>query len=411
MVRIYDVNMEEVLMPKDEELHYGSYPLELILSSIQTERSGRKTIPVARSASLRVFIIASRHTDMDLKISNVFDFFRSLGAFYVAKENEPFKLLKVEVNNEYTPDIGNTALTEFEIPLTVIKPFYRQSLHTTSDIDSEGVRWNDKWGYGMGLSAERKQWKYSFDPDTLFNPNIIPLDAVDWEAGNWYTTNGTAGAMAGNIRTKINKISVTKGATYAFQDKSAYVSAIRVIYILHYNNGEYIGSTGGWEMIDRGGKTTFTAKGDEVRLSLAPMSGFTINLNFINHVDNRILMKMEIGSVHTEIIAGTTTFQFFNAGTESVKLIQQKESIVTVKIKSNAEWFEIFDGDKTFRLNKSVKNGDVLEIKGHIITLNGNNVISNTNRTFLTVKRGMNDWSIRNLASFDFDINFRFLYD
>lgn len=272
MVKFYDKNMNEVYLPKDTDLHYGSYPLELILSSIQTERSGRKTIPVARSASLRVFIIASRDTDMDLKISNVFDFFRSLGAFYVAKENEPFKLLKVEVNNEYTPDIGNTALTEFEIPLTVIKPFYRQSLHTTSDIDSEGVRWNDKWGYGMGLSSDLSEWKYKF---TNINP------------------------------------------------------------------------------------------------------------------------------------------RFYNAGTEEIKLIQQKESVIRLTARGSTanNLLDIDDGSTTFKIFRALKSGDVLEIKGHQVRLNGNNVLQDTNRNFLTIKKGWNDWDIRGLTDFVFEIDFRFLYD
>lgn len=277
MVKIYDEKMKEVFMPKDEDLHYGSYPLELILSSIQTERSGRKTIPVARSASLRVFIIASRHSDMDLKISRIFDFFRSLGVFYVAKDNEPFKLLKVEVNSEYTPDIGNTALTEFEIPLTVHKPYFKQSHHTTSDIDSEGVRWNDKWGYGMGLSSEREKWKYSFEPSD---------------------TNST---------------------------------------------------------------------------------------------------------VHK--------FRFYNAGTEEVKLIQQKESSILLRALSSAAWVEIYDGETTFRLDRTLINGSPLTLKGHQIRVNNANVMHQTNRNFLTIKKGWNEWEIRGITNFEFDIDFRFLYD
>lgn len=400
MVRIYDENMKEVFMPKDEDLHYGSYPLELTLSSIQTDKSGRKTIPVGRSASLRVFIIASRHTDMDLKIGRIFEFFRSLEAFYVAKENEPFKLLKVEVNSEYTPDIGNTALTEFEIPLTVIKPFYRQSLHTTADIDSEGVRWNDKWGYGMGLSAEKEQWKYSFEP----KPTSIILTSDLFEQGNIHNSGGhNLNTVLTHVRTIDNHI-VAKGTQYNIKldESSGNADYVR---ILHYNaDGSFISNDAGMTVVNGNGTSeyTFTALGERLRLVIYPYG-------------NNQVLASDIGTKTKINIAGYVqinhSFKFYNAGTEALKLIQQKESVVAVNIKSSAEWLEIFDGDKAFRLNKAVKNGDVLELKGHQILLNGRNVAGVTNRTFLTVKKGWNEWQIRGITNFEFDIDFRFLYD
>lgn len=275
MVKFYDKNMNEVYLPKDTDLHYGSYPLELNISSIEYEKQGKKRVPIGRQASLSAFIIASRETDMKLKIKRIYEFFRTLGEFYVADSDTPFELLKVSVDQSYDIGFGNGALIDYEIPLNVHKPYFKQSLHTTLDIDSEGVRWNDKWGYGMGLSSDKSEWKYSFDTD----------------AGQSYN------------------------------------------------------------------------------------------------------------------------FKFLNAGTEEVKLIQQKDSRIRVEFKVSGSWFEISDGSTTFRLNKSYVNGDVLVIRGSKVFFNGQNVLQDTNHNFLTVKKGMNTWQTRGPKYYDFEIDFRFLYD
>lgn len=263
--------MKEVFLPKDYGLHYGSYPLELSVSSIEYEKRGNKRVPIGRQATLRAFIISSNYTDMQMKIDRVFEFFRSLGEFYVASGHTPFKLLKVSVDPSYTIDFGNTVLTDFEIPLIVHKPYFKQSLHTTLDIDSEGVRWNDKWGYGMGLSSDNSEWKYKF---TNTNP------------------------------------------------------------------------------------------------------------------------------------------RFYNAGTEDIKLIQQKESIITLIAREKTNKIEIVDENGTiFSLQANIESGMAVRIKGSKITLVTTNVLQYTNRNFLTVKKGWNNWEVRGINKFEIEFDFRFLYD
>jgi len=104
--------------------------------------------------------------------------------------------------------------------------------------------------------------------------------------------------------------------------------------------------------------------------------------------------------------------RFYNAGTEALKLIQQKESIVTLIAREDTDKIEIVDGNGTvFVLNAPVRSGMILRLKGHQITLANSNFLHATNATFLTVNRGWNEWEIRGLNRFDFDIDFRFLYD
>lgn len=104
---------------------------------------------------------------------------------------------------------------------------------------------------------------------------------------------------------------------------------------------------------------------------------------------------------------------FYNAGTEEVKLIQQKDSEITLTINSAPpnDLIDIDDGVTTFKLFKACEPGDVLKISGHKVTLNGVNVMGDTNGNFLTVKKGWNYWDIRGITDFKFEIDFRYLYD
>lgn len=283
MFKIYDLNYKEVSLPVDD-LGFGLKSLDInvgpvIYENIYTSSSRAdqlvKRYPKDRDVSINAMFTAYNTVDWRLKRDRVYSFFRNLGMFYVAESHQPFKLLKVIVDENYEVDRPVIRWGLLEIPLKIIDTPFKKSLHTTLDIDSEGVRWNDKWGYGMGLSSDSSQWKYSFDTDV--------------------------------------------GQSY--------------------------------------------------------------------------------------------DFKFLNAGTEAVKLIQQKESRIRVEFKVSGEWFEISDGTTTFRLNKSYVKGDVLVIRGSKIFFNGQSVLQDTNRNFLTVKQGMNTWQTRGPKYYDFSIDFRFLYD
>src|SRR5699024_8986499 len=113
-------------------------------------------------------------------------FFRNLGVFFVAEEQQPFKLIKVIVNDDYDIDRQTPEIAMPEIPLKIIDTPFKQSLHTTMDIDREGIRWNDKWAYGMGLSSDKAQWKYSFEPI----PGTMHLSSSEFVQGNIHNTEG-----------------------------------------------------------------------------------------------------------------------------------------------------------------------------------------------------------------------------
>jgi len=281
MFKIYDLNYNEISFPVDD-LGFGLKSLDInvgpvIYESIYTQSSRAdqlvKRYPKDRTVSINAMFTSYDTVDWRLKRDKMYAFFRNLGVFNVAESYQPYKLLKVIVDEDYDVERPVNIWGTLEIPLKIIDTPFKQSLHTTLDIDSEGVRWNDKWGYGMGLSSDSSEWKYKF---TNTNP------------------------------------------------------------------------------------------------------------------------------------------QFYNAGTEEIKLIQQKESVVRLTAKGSTvnNLLDIDDGSTTFKLFRGLKSGDVLEIKGHQIKLNGQNVMQDTNRNFLTIKKGWNNWGVRGInKQFVFEIDFRFLYD
>lgn len=283
MFKIYDLNYNEVSLPT-ERLGYGLRMLEMSLGPIIYENIYSqsnyadelvKRYPRDRNVSIEMLFTSADSIDWRMKRDITYEFFRSLGVFYIAESYEPFKLLKVIVDEDYEVSRPVSIWGQTEIPLKVVGTPFRKSLYTTKTIDSEGMQFNDKWAYGMGTWFAENYWQYSFTGE---DPT------------------------------------------------------------------------------------------------------------------------------------------FYNAGTEAVKLIKQKESEITLTINTvpTNGLIDIDDGTTTFKLwRDDFEIGDVLKIKGHQVTLNGQNVLGDSNAEFLTVKTGWNYWDVRGVPNHDFtfEIDFRYLYD
>ena len=282
MFKIYDLNYKEVSLPV-ERLGYGMKALDISIGPIIYDTvysNGNradtpiKRYPKDREVSINILTTSADTIDWRMKRDELYSFFRRLGVFYVAESYQPFKLLKVMVDEGYEVDRPVTRWGLAEIPLKIIDTPFKQSLHTTGTIGSEGMLFNNKWAYGMGTWFAENYWQYEF----------------------------------------------------------------------------------------AGVKPTF-----------------------------------------------------YNAGDEEVKLIQQKESLIILKINAvpTNGLIDIDDGTTTFKLWYDFKVGDVLRIHGKHVTLNGVNVLGDTNFNFLTVKTGWNYWDVRGVPNrdYEFKIDFRYLYD
>ena len=404
MFKVYDSNFKEVKIPVDR-LGFGSRALEINIGPViyenvysQSRRADTlvKRYAKDRQVSIVLMVSGMNETDFRMKRDALYSFFRNLGIFFVAEEQQPFKLIKVIVNDDYDIDRQTPEIAMPEIPLKIIDTPFKQSLHTTADLDAEGIRWNNKWAYGMGLSSDAEQWKYSYEYET----KMQKLSASDFEQGTISSSNGQNSSNANNIRT-IDYFDVVRGQTYTFADLFNS-SKVNYWWLFEYDSeGNYIGFS--YTPVGGNSQATFTARGERVRVRSHVHSGETLSPSEVGTSVQPVMVRGTLKTHHNIV--------FFNAGTEEVKLIRQKESEVTVNIKSSANRVEIYDGQTTFRLNKVVKSGDILRMRGHTITLNGNNVLGDTNGNFLTAKKGWNNWEIRGLNDFEFNIDFRFLYD
>ena len=285
---------------------------------------------------------------------------------------------------------------------------FAETIYTTLELHDSGYSATaEKYGLVDNIDDEKVQ--YRFVPETDYQPNLISLNQSAWETGNWYTTNGTAGNQTGNIRTKSGQIPLVKGEKYTLKDSSAYSSSVRAIFILHYNNGVYIGSTGGWEVVNRGGSTTFTAKGNEIRISIAPMEGFSVLLEFITN--GRVQLKLEPGEEHTGFIPAASRFSVFNAGNVTVEPESMKITFNFTGVYTTGGFTirNLTTGEEVI-LNRS-SNGSHFKMDGMLFSLGAiNNVFRDTNRRFISLAPGDNQFEIVGGTFSQCWFDFKYLY-
>ena len=389
--------MKEITLPK------GVMPLEIFVGSVAKNRvteevDGRSGVVdygfnyTDRPVSLFLRIKAADAADFRLLRNEVFATFDVGSAFYVAEADVPSRVLKVVVDESYIPDRLTEEYADFDINCRTLDSVFWESRYTTLELHDSGYSATaEKYGLVDNIDDEKVQ--YRFIPETDYQPNLISLTQSAWEVGNWYTTNGTAGNQTGNVRTKSGQIPLVKGEKYTLKDSSVYSSAVRAIFILHYNNGVYVGSTGGWEVVNRGGSTTFTAKGNEIRISIAPMEGFSVILEFITN--GRVQLKLEPGEEHTGFIPESSRFSVYNAGNVTVEpeSMQITFNFTGVYTTGGFTIRNLTTGEEVI-LNRS-SNGSHFKMDGMLFSLGAiNNVFRDTNRRFLSLSPGDNQFEI-----------------
>ena len=188
MFKIYDLNFREISLPSDNA-GYGLRGLDLFISSIG-RRVTTEDIPGlpgtnrthevddTRTVDIRALIVSSNTHDYRLKRNRVYSFFRQLGHFYIAEKHEPNKLLKVAVDESYTPERpeGMVGWGELDIPLSIVGKPYRISRHTSLEL--QDLKRDGKWSRGMHLRRDAAYNQYVFNNVTdisVYNPSDIDL--------------------------------------------------------------------------------------------------------------------------------------------------------------------------------------------------------------------------------------------
>lgn len=187
--KIYDLNFNKVPLPVDD-LNYGLRGLDLEVSSIEQdviEHSipGRAGTVITgfrdtdRDMSLKARIKAMNATDYRLKRDRVYDFFKSLGSFYVTESLQGNKLMKVRVVDKYTPERPDNIQTFalIDIPLKINGHPYWISRFKTMDLHNrKGIPANDHWSFGMGIDVSPDNLIYQYENQNelnIYNAGIL----------------------------------------------------------------------------------------------------------------------------------------------------------------------------------------------------------------------------------------------
>src|SRR5699024_2176341 len=396
----------------------GVIPLEIFVGSVSKNRvteavEGRAGVVdygfnyTDRPVSLFLRIKAADKIDFRLLRNEVFAMFDIGNAFYVAESDVPSRVLKVVVDESYIPDRLTEEYADFDINCRTLDSVFWESKYTTLELHDSGYSATAE-KYGLVDNIDDDKVKYRFTPGTDYQPNLISLTQSAWEVGRWNTTNGEATDISGRIRTKaLSSIKVIEGGVYTFRDESLYNSVINNIHILHYRDGQYIGSSSGWNVVKRLGSLTFNARGNEIRISIAPMEGFNVLLEFITN--GRIQMKLEPGEKHTGFIPESSRFSVYNAGNVTVEPESMDINIIIAGCNGNK--ITIHNKTTGDKLEISVlMSGHIVTQRGMVVTVGGVNRCRDTNRRCISLATGDNGVEISGATFERASIDFKYYY-
>lgn len=105
-------------------------------------------------------------------------------------------------------------------------------------------------------------------------------------------------------------------------------------------------------------------------------------------------------------------FSVFNAGNIEVHPFQQEISITIRNVVGSANHFELRNTTtgETFRVNEQVTSSQVIKLNGPNITSNGLQFLRKTNKTFISLQPGWNNFVIAGASTATVEFDFRFYY-
>lgn len=139
-----------------------------------------------------------------------------------------------------------------------------------------------------------------------------------------------------------------------------------------------------------------------------------IQANGIN--SDRELWSLGMGLYSDDLKFGYThegkTFRVFNAGNIEIHPFQQDISITIRNVGGSIGSFELRNttSGESFRVNEYVGNNQVIKLDGPNITSNGLQFLRKTNKTFISLLPGWNNFAINDASTARVEFDFRFYY-
>jgi len=105
-------------------------------------------------------------------------------------------------------------------------------------------------------------------------------------------------------------------------------------------------------------------------------------------------------------------FRVYNAGNVPIHPFQQEFKITISQVIGSTEYFELKNATSgaTFRINEAVSDSQVIVIDGPNITSNGLQYLRNTNKQYIELDPGWNEFEVKGADRATIEFDFPFYY-
>ena len=395
MFKIYDLNMKELPFPE------GVKPLDIFVSSVNKRRiteefEGRSgTLNYGydygeRSVDLSLWLEAHDTIDYRLIRNELYAFFDTHDVFYVEETRVPSRVLKVTIDESYIPERINQTHSSVEISCRTLDSVFWESKYTTLELHDSGYSATAE-KYGLVDNIDDEKVEYRFEPETSYQN----LSNEPFEYGFISSTNGNNSSHERYIRTA-GYINLFEGIEYLFTDTGTGAN-VRAWWLYEYDsNNNFIRAHNAG-----GSNLSFVAQGTRLRLMADTASGNVID---INELGTGIRPRLSRSAM-------TNTFTVYNAGNVTIEpesmLLNIHANVVrstnnfTIRNKTTGEEIVL----------KRASNGSHFRIRGMVISLGSlTNIFRETNRRFISLVPGDNEFEVLNGTFEKIRFEFKYLY-
>lgn len=382
----------------------GVKPLDIFVSSVNKRRlteefEGRSgTLNYGydygeRSVDLSLWLEAYDTIDYRLIRNELYAFFDTHDVFYIEETRVPSRVLKVTIDESYIPERINQTHSSVEISCRTLDSVFWESKYTTLELHDSGYSATaEKYGLVDNIDDEKVQ--YRFTP----TKNRVSLSDNAYERGMIAAANGSNASNSSAIRLT-GSIAVKKGFEYTFIDLGNNADVDRWWIIEYDSSGAFVGAMSTGASADRK-SVTFVTKGNSIRFFAQAKTGTILELS---DVGVNILPSMDVPEE-------ATNFTVYNAGNVTIEPESMYLEIrlryasfqgkITVKNKTTGDVFEFTNNQN--RLHISLLGMNVL--------LGATNGFRYSNRRFISLAPGDNEFEISGGTFEEFWVDFKYMY-
>ena len=398
MFEIYDLNMNKLSFPD------GVVPLEIFVGSISKERitesvEGRSGVIdygfnyKDRPVDLFFRIKAKDEIDFRLLRSEIYNFFDVGVYFYVAESAVPSRVLKVVVDDTYLPDRLTVEYADFDVTCRTLDSVFWESKYTTLELHDSGYdAIAEKYGLVDNIDDEKVNYR--------FYPEILTQNVGANTFKNGFLSSKTGQESDSSTNLIITSyVNVVIGNTYKFVDEG-WSSAVQYWWIYEYDdNNKFIKahsfSNKEFDFVPVGKKLKFMAQ---------PYNDNTLKASDVGVSGSGRSMIPLLKRPST-----VNSFTVYNAGNVTVEpesmyldivFADTRGDSITVKNKTTGEVLEI----------NAKTTGHVVRQQGMVIYVGGINRFRDTNRRFIRLLPGINEFEVTGSSYSRASVYFKFYY-